>query len=208
MGTAAAERLFAGQSGSAVDRTDIPFVTIDPTTVPNTDSRTDSSRTVSSLWRPGLSAGVVAAAATSTIAGIASALGVSFESAPGEAIPLAGFAQLTLFFTVVGVLIAQGIRSRGDHPRSTFTKTAVALTALSVVPDLTMSFDAASKLTLMLTHVVAASIVIPVLGHATWHLYRRAVESTGASSHETPEPAKKPRYAADFPASLFSRSDR
>jgi uncharacterized membrane protein len=52
------------------------------------------------------------------------------------------------------------------------------------------------------------AIVIPVLGHATWHLYRRAVESTGAASHETPGPVKKPRYAADFPASLFSRSDR
>src|SRR5436853_512692 len=52
------------------------------------------------------------------------------------------------------------------------------------------------------------AIVVPVLGHATWHLYRRAVESTGAASHETPEPVKKPRYAADFPASLFSRSDR
>ncbi len=52
------------------------------------------------------------------------------------------------------------------------------------------------------------TVVIPVLGHATWHLYRRAVESTGAASHETPEPEKKPRYAADFPASLFSRSDR
>jgi len=52
------------------------------------------------------------------------------------------------------------------------------------------------------------AIVVPVLGHATWHLYRRAVESTGAASHETPEPVRKPRYAADFPASLFSRSDR
>jgi len=52
------------------------------------------------------------------------------------------------------------------------------------------------------------AVVIPVLGHATWHLYRRAVESTGVASHETPVPEKKPRYAADFPASLFSRSDR
>ena len=50
--------------------------------------------------------------------------------------------------------------------------------------------------------------MIPVLGHATWHLYRLAVESTGTSSHETPVPVKKPRYAADFPASLFSRSDQ
>jgi uncharacterized membrane protein len=55
---------------------------------------------------------------------------------------------------------------------------------------------------------IGLAVVVPVLGHATWHLYRRAVESTGVASHETPVPAKKPRYAADFPASLFSRSDQ
>jgi uncharacterized membrane protein len=55
---------------------------------------------------------------------------------------------------------------------------------------------------------IGLAVVIPVLGHSTWHLYRRAVESTGAASHETPVPVKKPRYAADFPASLFSRSDQ
>jgi len=55
---------------------------------------------------------------------------------------------------------------------------------------------------------IGLAIVVPVLGHATWHLYRRAVESTGVASHETPVPVKKPRYAADFPASLFSRSDQ
>jgi uncharacterized membrane protein len=55
---------------------------------------------------------------------------------------------------------------------------------------------------------IGLAVVVPVLGHATWHLYRRAVESTGVASHETPVPVKKPRYAADFPASLFSRSDQ
>jgi len=55
---------------------------------------------------------------------------------------------------------------------------------------------------------IGLAVVIPILGHSTWHLYRRAVESTGVASHETPVPAKKPRYAADFPASLFSRSDQ
>ncbi len=42
-------------------------------------------------------------------------------------------------------------------------KITIALTAVSVVPDLTMPFDVTSKLTLMLTHVVAAAIVIPTL---------------------------------------------
>jgi uncharacterized membrane protein len=54
------------------------------------------------------------------------------------------------------------------------------------------------------------TIVMPVLGHATWHLYRKAVVSD-ASPHPTPH--QKPderRYAADFPAVLFpwARSKR
>lgn len=115
------------------------------------------------LWRTGLTAGVVAATATTAIAAVAGALGVSFESAPGEAIPLSGFAQLTLFFTAVGVVMARLIRNRSTHARSTFTTTAVALTLLSIVPDLVVSFDAASRVTLIVTHAVAAAIVIPAL---------------------------------------------
>ena len=46
-------------------------------------------------------------------------------------------------------------------------------------------------------------IVMPILGHATWHLYRRAVEPD-----PNPHPDYQPRegarrYAADFPAALF-----
>jgi uncharacterized membrane protein len=50
------------------------------------------------------------------------------------------------------------------------------------------------------------AVVMPVLGHATWHLYRRAVEpNPGAPPELTPEPPGR-RYAAEFPASLFARS--
>jgi uncharacterized membrane protein len=50
------------------------------------------------------------------------------------------------------------------------------------------------------------AVVMPVLGHATWHLYRRAVEPNPSAPPELiPEPAGK-RYAAEFPASLFARS--
>jgi uncharacterized membrane protein len=46
-------------------------------------------------------------------------------------------------------------------------------------------------------------IVMPILGHATWHLYRRAVEPD-----PNPRPDYQPRdrgrrYAADFPVALF-----
>jgi len=47
------------------------------------------------------------------------------------------------------------------------------------------------------------TVVLPVLGHATWHLYRHAVEPD-ANPHPDYRPAKRPRrYAADFPAALF-----
>ncbi len=46
------------------------------------------------------------------------------------------------------------------------------------------------------------TVVMPVLGHATWHLYRKLVESDGPRPDPLPRPPGK-RYAADFPANLF-----
>lgn len=50
---------------------------------------------------------------------------------------------------------------------------------------------------------IGLAVVMPVLGHATWHLYRRAVEPDRSPPIEyRPRPAGQ-RYAADFPAVLF-----
>src|SRR4051812_1686098 len=46
------------------------------------------------------------------------------------------------------------------------------------------------------------AIVVPVLGHATWHLYRKVIQPV-AVSHAPPPAVKVQRYAADFPSSLF-----
>jgi uncharacterized membrane protein len=47
------------------------------------------------------------------------------------------------------------------------------------------------------------TVVMPVLGHATWHLYRRAVEPD-PNPHPDYQPRERPRRsAADFPAALF-----
>ena len=48
------------------------------------------------------------------------------------------------------------------------------------------------------------AVVVPVLGHATWHLYRKLVVPD-----DRPRPEYQPRprgvhYGADFPASLFA----
>jgi uncharacterized membrane protein len=50
---------------------------------------------------------------------------------------------------------------------------------------------------------VGLAVVLPVLGHATWHLYRKVVEPDPNPPQERPRPPKGRRYAADFPASLF-----
>ncbi len=106
---------------------------------------------------------VVASVATTVLAAVASAAGVSFADSKGASIPIAGFAQLTLAFSLVGVGIAAVMARRARRPRPTFVRTAVALTALSFVPDLTFGFDASSAATLITLHTVAAAIVVPTL---------------------------------------------
>src|SRR5689334_3399935 len=83
---------------STIHRTATPPATppATPTTVPAASTRTRS------LWKAGAGAGLVAAAATVAVAAAAHSLGVKLETAPGQAIPILGFGQLTLFFTAVG----------------------------------------------------------------------------------------------------------
>ena len=50
---------------------------------------------------------------------------------------------------------------------------------------------------------VGLAVVLPVLGHATWHLYRKVVEPNPNPAEEPPRFSKGHRYAADFPAVLF-----
>ena len=115
------------------------------------------------MWKHGVAAAVVATVATTGLAALASAAGVTFADRTGASIPIAGVAQLTLVFSLIGVGIAAVMARKARRPRATFVRTAVALTALSFVPDLTFGFDAASAATLITLHTVAAAIVVPTL---------------------------------------------
>ncbi len=123
------------------------------------EARTVSNRQVR---RAGAVAGVVASVATTAVAVAADAIGVPIKIA-GDAIPMAGFAQLTLFFSAVGIVMASVMARRAAHARHMFVSTTLALTALSFVPDMLADAQTATKLTLILTHVAAAAIVIPAL---------------------------------------------
>jgi amino acid transporter len=129
-------------------------------TTPSASTPTVERRPV---WKHGVAAAVVAAAATTILAAVASTAGISFADSTGAGIPLAAFAQLTLIFSLVGVGIAAVLARKARRPRRTFVRTAVALTVLSFVPDLTFGFDTGSAAALITLHTVAAAIVVPTL---------------------------------------------
>jgi hypothetical protein len=117
---------------------------------------------VGSMLVHGASATVAAAAATTVVAAAGQAVGIGTAVA-GATIPATGFAVLTAIFSVAGLVIATVLRRFARHPRSAWIRTTVALTVLSFVPDLMADAGVATKMLLMLTHVVAAAIVIPAV---------------------------------------------
>lgn len=54
---------------------------------------------------------------------------------------------------------------------------------------------------------VGLAVVIPVLGHSTWHLYRKVVVSDLPHREVHPHPPRHRRSAANFPAALFPVRD-
>jgi uncharacterized membrane protein len=84
--------------------------------------------------------------------------------------------------------VATSVRAVLTNP-GTMTLWAIIVAALLVIGSIPF--------------LLGLTIVVPVLGHATWHLYRKVVEPGDAprAGHRTRHKTK--RYAADFPAVLF-----
>jgi uncharacterized membrane protein len=61
-----------------------------------------------------------------------------------------------------------------------------------------------------LPFLLGLTVVMPVLGHTTWHLYRKVVEGAPRPRPEPPGPPQpeRRRYAAQFPASLIAGETR
>jgi hypothetical protein len=124
------------------------------------------------VLRAGVIGAVLAALATTAVAAIARGFGVPLEAAPQdapapEAIPLAGFATMTLMVTAVGVLIALALARWARRPERTWIVTTVVLTALSFAPSVTAGHATpGTKAVLVLAHIVAALIVIPIVARS------------------------------------------
>ena len=121
-----------------------------------------SVTSIRSLLGTGAVATVLASAATPVVAAAGLAVGISLDIA-GAPIPVPGFATLTAFFSVIGLAIAVVLARVARHPRRAWIRTTVVLTALSLVPDVLVDAAPATQALLMLTHIVAAAIVIPAV---------------------------------------------
>lgn len=127
-----------------------------------TTQTTTPTPTTSRLFWPGVAAVAVASAATVAVAAAGHAAGISLD-AGGAAIPVSGFGMLTALFSFVGLLLAAVFSRTVRRARRVFVRTTVALTVLSLVPDVILDAAASTKALLIVTHLVAAVIVIPVL---------------------------------------------
>ena len=123
---------------------------------------TTNVRTIRSLVVTGLAATAAAGVAASAVAALGHAGGISLVVS-GAPISVAGFAVLTVIFSLVGLVLAAVLRRFARQPRVTFVRTTVALTALSLVPDVLADAALGTKELLMATHLVAAAIVIPAV---------------------------------------------
>src|SRR5690606_14097129 len=117
------------------------------------------------VWRPTVVAGVTAAAVTSALAAALQAAGVSLDI-DGEAIPIAGFANMVLMCVAAGYALAVAVRRFASNPHRTFVRATVALTAVSFVPDLTFPMAVVTRVALIALHVVTAAIVVPPMARA------------------------------------------
>ena len=133
-----------------------------PTTLTIEAGTAEPRAAVRPVWKTGLAAGLAASVATTATAGVAHAAGVSL-AVGGQAIPLLGFAQMTFLAAMIGTLLAAVFARRATRPQRTFVVTTMALTLLSIVPDVLADAHVSTRLTLALTHDVAAAIVIPAL---------------------------------------------
>jgi hypothetical protein len=161
-----------GETGStaAPDRPETEEFTM------TTATATTSSVPTLAAVRPGVRSvvgtGALAAAAGAAVvyayAAIAQAVHGSMQAGdPGAdhavAITAASFSIGVLFCTAVGTVIAVVLARRASSPARTFARTAVVLTAVSLVPPLLASHtDEATRLTLAGGHLLAAAVIVPI----------------------------------------------
>lgn len=114
-----------------------------------------------------------------------------------------------LFAIVAGATTVIAFPMLLDRRVSASTAVATSLRVVAKNPVVMATWGLIVAVTLLIASLpllVGLALAVPVLGHATWHLYRRAVEPPEEDRPVYEARARGVRYAADFPACLFSRA--
>jgi len=129
--------------------------------------QTSHTHRLGGLVAAGFIAALAAMVATTLAAALAQSVGVDFEVPDGgEAIPLSGFAVVTGFFSVVGIVIAAALLRWSTRPAERFVWTALSLTVISFVPPLLSGANPATTTALLGLHLIAATVMIPTLARS------------------------------------------
>ena len=126
---------------------------------------TRPARTVrtSGVWTTVAVATLAAAAGTEALVALAGAVGTDV-AIQGQELKAGGCAVAVLMCMVAGAALLAAVRRWAASPARTWVRTAIALTALSVVPDLAVPDTAVgSRIVLMSAHMLAAAIIIPAV---------------------------------------------
>lgn len=87
--------------------------------------------------------------------------------------------------------------------------TSVKAVAANPVPMAIWGGIVAASLAVgMLPLFTGLAVAVPILGHATWHLYRKVIEPDTRPRAPVELPVRTPRSAADFPAVLLTLFER
>jgi uncharacterized membrane protein len=113
------------------------------------------------LTRSTVSVAAISGVTTTAVAFLIRSAGVPL-AVHGE-IPLAGFAQFTIFGAVIGGVVVALLNRFSAFPRRRFLQLTIGFTALSCIVPAAFAATPSSKIALVALHVLAASIIVPVL---------------------------------------------
>jgi uncharacterized membrane protein len=119
---------------------------------------------------------------------------------------LVGNAAGLLFAVVVLVLTAVSFPLLLDRDVGAAAAVSTSIRAFAKNPVTMMMWGIIVAALLVLGSLplfMGLTVAVPVLGHATWHLYRKVVDSGDAPRPTYRTDPEGRRYAADFPANLF-----
>lgn len=150
-------------------------------TTVNTQAAVGTSRRTTATAGPVWKVAGLASLGGLVVAGVYEAIvraaGVSFEmgasAADSKPVPAGGFVGFTAMVAVAGILLAVALARWAKRPGRTYAVTAWTVVALSLaLPFLPPYMDGDTRVVLVLSHLVVAAAVVPVVAKRLGQIQR------------------------------------